>query len=247
MATINKAEREKWINGLYIYEGASNVLGAKINLVTSEYNRIYLTQGYNPIQKESSRIKTAESAFTKVEKEGKIPTVENIHESIHDIVGYRVVLLTINDIALFAKLLASSIYNTEGFKLLKIKDLITTPKPNGYRSLHFRVLVPVTFSNEKWYVICEIQMRTSIMDAWAQIEHKSGYKPVGMTEEMLATQLAAFSSMGDGIDKMVSTVINPNPDVAKYKETIDFIKTLLPPQEEVIEQSKTKGQKILLP
>ena len=49
-------------------------------------------------------------------------------------------------------------------------------KPNGYRSLHLIVKVPVFTSEGTENVWAEIQIRTIAMDFWASLEHKLNYK-----------------------------------------------------------------------
>ena len=61
-------------------------------------------------------------------------------------------------------------------QIVKVKDYITHPKPNGYRSLHIIVKVPVYFLDRKQYVPVEIQLRTIAMDFWASLEHTLKYK-----------------------------------------------------------------------
>ena len=60
--------------------------------------------------------------------------------------------------------------------IIEIKDYIKDPKPNGYRSYHIILEVPVFFSNKKESVKVEIQMRTVAMDFWASLEHQLKYK-----------------------------------------------------------------------
>ena len=56
------------------------------------------------------------------------------------------------------------------------KDYIKQPKPNGYRSLHIVVDVPVYLSQGKLFIPVEIQIRTVAMDFWATLEHGIRYK-----------------------------------------------------------------------
>ena len=60
--------------------------------------------------------------------------------------------------------------------LIQIKDYIQNPKPNGYRSYHMIVEVPVFFSSEKRPMRVEVQIRTVAMDFWASLEHQMKYK-----------------------------------------------------------------------
>ena len=82
----------------------------------------------------------------------------------------------------------SSVFNTSSFvftsniahsyciKLIKKKDYISHPKPNGYRSLHLILEVPIFLTNEKKMMRVEVQFRTIAMDFWASLEHKLKYK-----------------------------------------------------------------------
>ena len=63
----------------------------------------------------------------------------------------------------------------DDIRLIKRKDYIENPKPNGYRSLHLIVEIPVFLSNGKKWIKAEIQFRTIAMDFWASLEHKIRY------------------------------------------------------------------------
>ena len=60
--------------------------------------------------------------------------------------------------------------------LIEKKDYIQRPKPNGYRSLHLIVAVPIFLEHEKRIMKAEIQLRTIAMDSWASLEHQLRYK-----------------------------------------------------------------------
>ncbi len=209
MSTITKAERSNWESKLYIYEAASEVLKAKIKLVNIEYDMLAKKEGYTEVQKTTDRIKKIESIAGKLEKNGLEFTYENIAEHIRDVVGCRIVLLTLTDLYAFVDLLSKTINATEGFKLVRTKDYISEPKPSGYQSYHMNVMVPVTFSNEKYDVSSEIQIRTTAMDAWATLEHKLGYKPSEELEtgaEILKMQFDAYAKMVETVDQSVAKV-----------------------------------------
>ena len=77
-----------------------------------------------------------------------------------------------DDIYKVAEMLAKQ----DDVKIIKIKDYIKNPKPNGYRSYHMIVEIPVFFSNQKQNVKVEVQLRTIAMDFWASLEHQMKYK-----------------------------------------------------------------------
>ena len=61
-------------------------------------------------------------------------------------------------------------------KIITEKDYISHPKPNGYRSLHLTIRLPVFFAEKEIHVPVEIQLRTIAMDFWASLEHTIRYK-----------------------------------------------------------------------
>ncbi|RIK14162.1 MAG: GTP pyrophosphokinase, partial [Acidobacteria bacterium] len=79
---------------------------------------------------------------------------------------------------------------------VQVKDYIACPKPNGYRSLHAIVEVPVFMSDRVQPVFVELQIRTVAMDFWASLEHKIFYKydkavPVELLDELRAAAATA--------------------------------------------------------
>ena len=77
-----------------------------------------------------------------------------------------------------------------------MKDYIKEPKPNGYRSLHLIVKVPVYFEESVKKVYAEIQIRTIAMDFWASLEHQLKYKKSNIENpERLMKQLKQCSDM----------------------------------------------------
>ena len=126
----------------------------------------------NPIEFIQSRIKSYGSISRKIISKNIPRTLEAIENNIHDIAGIRVVCSFIQDIYR----LADCFLQQDDITLIKQKDYIRNPKPNGYRSLHLIVAVPIFLENEKRLVKVEVQLRTIAMDFWASLEHKLRYK-----------------------------------------------------------------------
>ena len=80
------------------------------------------------------------------------------------------------------------------------KDYIRNPKPNGYRSLHLILSVPIFLSNEKKYMKVEVQFRTIAMDFWASLEHKLKYKRNVPDADEIVRQLRACSDSIEALD-----------------------------------------------
>ena len=79
--------------------------------------------------------------------------------------------------------------------------LYTSPKPNGYRSLHLTIRLPVFFAEKEIRVPVEIQLRTIAMDFWASLEHTIRYKknlPINAEIETELKECADSSREWDG-------------------------------------------------
>ncbi|MCD8077093.1 MAG: hypothetical protein LUE63_01710, partial [Lachnospiraceae bacterium] len=59
------------------------------------------------------------------------------------------------------------------YEVREVKDYISYPKPNGYRSLH--LILRFTGGRMKG-LQAEIQVRTIAIDFWAALEHQMKYK-----------------------------------------------------------------------
>ena len=116
--------------------------------------------------------RTPESIIEKIGRYGKERTLENIEKYIMDIAGIRVICSYISDVYNLFDLLQRQ----DDLEIVTVKDYIANPKPNGYRSLHVIVRIPVYFLDSKQMVPVEIQLRTVAMDFWASLEHDLKYK-----------------------------------------------------------------------
>ena len=143
----------------------------------------------NPISSISSRVKDPESIAQKLYKKQLPFTVEAIMSNLSDVAGVRIICEFIDDIYSVAAMLAMQ----DDLKLVKIKDYINYPKPNGYRSYHMIVEIPVFFSKGKTPMRVEIQIRTMAMDFWASLDHELKYKKniAPEDEETIASELSS--------------------------------------------------------
>ena len=84
-----------------------------------------------------------------------------------------------------------------------VKDYIANPKPNGYRSYHMVVVVPIYLSSGRVRIRVEIQIRTIAMDFWASLEHKIHYKFEGAAPAHMREDLRACADMAALLDKQM--------------------------------------------
>lgn len=151
-----------------LYSGALKTACSKFEILDDEFSMI---QGHDPIHSIESRLKTVESAYEKLARRGYEQIPRNLTK-LTDIAGVRVICSYIEDVYKISRVFL----NQTGIRLLKEKDYIKNPKPNGYRSLHLIVEIPIFLMPEKKFMRVEVQFRTIAMDFWASLEHKLKYK-----------------------------------------------------------------------
>src|SRR5699024_2457139 len=131
-------------------------------------------------------------------------TLESIQENIHDIVGIRIVCSFISDIYRISDM----IQQQKDITLVAKKDYIENPKPNGYKSLHLILSIPVFMSDREEKVNVEIQIRTVAMDFWASLEHKIYYKYNKSIPEHLTTELTEAATIANELDRKMERLHN---------------------------------------
>ena len=151
------------------YQCAIMEVETKFKVLNQEYSLEY---DRNPIEGIKTRVKSYDSILRKIRRKNIPMTLEGIEENIRDIAGVRIICSFPDDIYTLADYLEKQ----DDIKLIKKKDYISHPKPNGYRSLHLILEVPIFLTNEKKMMRVEVQFRTIAMDFWASLEHKLKYK-----------------------------------------------------------------------
>ncbi|MDU4695403.1 MULTISPECIES: GTP pyrophosphokinase [Paenibacillus] len=164
-----KALQKTLTRFMMMYKFALHEVETKIEILQEEFQ---LLHDYNPIEHTKSRVKSPESIMKKLYRKGGASSLEDIKRNIQDIAGIRITCSFISDIYRISEMLQAQ----KDLKILTIKDYIKNPKPNGYKSLHMLVEVPVFMSDGEEMVCVEIQIRTIAMDFWASLEHKIFYK-----------------------------------------------------------------------
>lgn len=126
----------------------------------------------NPIESIKTRIKSMDSIYEKLNRKNLPVNLSSVENNLYDVAGIRVICGFIDDIYL----LCDCLLQQDDVKLIEKKDYIKNPKPNGYRSLHLIVEIPIFLCNEKKYIKVEVQLRTISMESWANLEHRLRYK-----------------------------------------------------------------------
>lgn len=176
-----------------VYNCALKEIQTKFDVLNMEYNVRYQR---NPIKFIKTRLKSTASLGAKLQRLGKGFTLDNIEEHINDLAGIRVICAYVDDIYR----LAENLICQDDITLIKKKDYIANPKPNGYRSLHLIVSVPVFFANQKKQVKVEVQIRTIAMDFWASLEHQLEYKKQHEDDLLIKEELKECADIISGTD-----------------------------------------------
>jgi len=169
IATQNSKIIKELYDVSYIYHAAIKEISTKLEILNNEFQSIHER---NPIHNLKNRVKTPKSTVDKLIRKGFEINLESARQKLDDIAGIRIICPYIEDIYTVKSMLEAQ----DDIKVIRITDYIKNPKPNGYRSLHLIIKVPVFFSDHKEFVKVEVQIRTIAMDFWASLEHQLRYK-----------------------------------------------------------------------
>jgi putative GTP pyrophosphokinase len=184
-----------------LYSSATREITTKLENLNDEFKHV---KDRNPIHIIAARVKSPRSIIKKLLRRGFELSVESARENLTDIAGVRVICSYIDDVYLIADLLTSQ----DDIKVIRRSDYIKEPKPNGYRSLHLIVTVPVFLSESTELVKVEIQIRTIAMDLWASLEHELSYKLANGRTENVTKELKDCADIISNIDLRMQNLYN---------------------------------------
>ncbi|PWV84068.1 putative GTP pyrophosphokinase [Prauserella marina] len=177
---------------LLMHKFAVDELLTKLRIWSEEFDYAH---EHDPIEHIASRIKRPESIMQKLRRKGLPVTLASARDHLTDIAGVRVVCPFVSDVYLIRDLIRRN-----GMEIVQTKDYIAEPKPNGYRSLHLLIRVPVHLSDRVEKVTAEIQLRTIAMDFWAAVERKIFDKSGGAPRPEFSGELKAAADAAADLD-----------------------------------------------
>lgn len=175
------------------YRCAMMEIETKFKVLNEEYSLEY---DRNLISTIKTRLKRPQSIREKLERQGFPKTLASIEENLNDIAGVRVICAFPEDVYT----LAESFLKQDDITLIRKKDYIENPKPNGYRSLHLIVSIPIFLANGKREMRVEVQLRTIAMDFWASLEHQLRYKKDSCFTPEMEEELFACATISANLD-----------------------------------------------
>ena len=221
--------REEFTRFMMQYRFGIDEVTTKITILRDEFAHLH---DYNPIEHLSSRLKSPESIVTKIDRKHCEPSFAAIRRTITDIAGVRVTCSFVNDVYRVFDMLAGQ----ADVRVLDVRDYIAKPKPNGYRSLHGIVEVPVFLSDGVVPVTVEVQLRTIAMDFWASLEHKIYYKYDKEVPAELLDDLAEAAETASRLDATMETLHDQVRGGTRDAATTDAGRPPVVPSDEVLRQ-----------
>jgi putative GTP pyrophosphokinase len=194
-------DMKPWRDLLLVHKFAVEEVNTKLQILDEEFRSIH---DYNPIEHIKSRVKKPASIMDKLVRYGFEPTIENARKHIYDIAGIRVICAFTSDIYKVYDLLDRQ----NDVRIIEVKDYIENPKPNGYKSMHVHVEIPVFLSSGVVPTRIEIQIRTIAMDFWASLEHKIYYKYRNKAPKDITDQLKVCANMITLLDDRMLEIKN---------------------------------------
>lgn len=162
-------ETEDYFRFIRPYQEAMDFLMVQIKILNEDYREKY--KDY-PIHNIQSRIKEKESIAEKLKRKKPPLNFESARNHLTDVAGIRIICYFESDVYHVAE----QIKKYSDMICIRESDYIKNPKPNGYKSYHIILGVPVYHTDRKDYYPVEVQIRSLTMDLWASMEHRIIYK-----------------------------------------------------------------------
>jgi ppGpp synthetase/RelA/SpoT-type nucleotidyltranferase len=197
MSELTKTSATEWYRAnAPIFEGLSDVVATTLSVLLKSQNIDYLAV--------SARTKNLPSLLEKLDRKG----YQDIEE-VTDMVGVRVITYIESDVEKVCHLIESAFLihkdkSTDKSKELQINEI-------GYRSVHYicelgahRVSLPELAQFENLHF--EIQVRTVLQHAWAEIEHDRSYKFAGELPIAIKRRLNLLAGCLEIVDREFDTL-----------------------------------------
>jgi len=171
-----------------------------LHVLTKKFETILTGSGCNAQIK--GRIKSFDALYRKILTRCQNGIIEKPFDVISDIIGMRLVVPFLEDLESVERLIKKHFQIVE----TEYKSRELTIREFGYDSIHIQISLPPDITdkikNSKDMKI-EIQLRTILQDAWAEVEHELIYKTsIDKVEDTIRRKMIAVNatlSLGDTI------------------------------------------------
>lgn len=190
----NQENEARYQELMHWYDAAISVILKGMQDLNEQYFQKYERYLFRKL---ISRRKSDDSIIEKVSEKGIPYTPDAIEQNIFDIAGVRAICAVPRDVYILAEL----IMRQKKLTVINVKDYINHPKDNGYRSLHLIVRVPARMNGLTRQMIAEIQIRTTAMDWWANLDHEMRYKASAFSRDALQRELSECAELASALDR----------------------------------------------
>ncbi|MCD7817977.1 MAG: (p)ppGpp synthetase [Lachnospiraceae bacterium] len=197
---------EQYYELIVPYQDAMNLLLTRLDVLN---HSIYKGAAYKPVHTVYSRIKKHESLDGKLIRLNHETTPANAREFLQDIAGIRVICYFEQD----TYQMIEALKRQNDLIIVNEKDYILHPKPNGYRSYHLILGIPVRYMDVTEYYPVELQVRTLSMDFWASMEHRINYKQDRPDKEEIQAELLKYAEILKEMEQNFETYNENRPSV----------------------------------
>jgi putative GTP pyrophosphokinase len=198
---------EKAIKFFHMREKQLHQIRALLDIRLNQLALAYTTECKLPGESITvkTRVKTIDSFLKKLDKLHK-DDFDFPDNCVYDLIGARVTCWFLDDCFGMARYISNS--NFISVEPENVYDYIQHPRPSGYRTIHIHGKISyenISTEGENvksipQKVTCEIQIRTKLMDTWADLTHEFHYKAKDLgiedhhLERVLETQAKRFHS-----------------------------------------------------
>jgi putative GTP pyrophosphokinase len=189
-----------------------------------------------PVYRYRTRIKRPESIVDKVERK---PTnypdglTSATISRMYDVLGVRIVAFFLSDLPAIHRWITTqevlelnvteppvAYMPSDLHRKLGLTGIARSEKPSGYQSLHYVARLRTSIPEQApWF---ELQVRTLLEDAWAEIEHALGYKPERRTSFAVREQFGVLSKSLTALDEHFDLV---RKELARFQDEVRFLDT----------------------
>lgn len=175
---------------------------------------LFLNENDIKVLSVSYRVKDKDSFVEKIDRKN----YEKPFDEIEDICGIRIICYYQSDVNKIAEIISRE------FEVLENQDKeeLLEADQFGYRSTHFIVKIKKGWLQAPNYrglenLKAEIQVRTVLMHAWAEIEHKLAYKKATHIRKQFKRKLSRISAKLEEADEQFEELRN---EVTNYKQEV---------------------------
>lgn len=140
------------------------------------------------------RVKTFENFFKKLLVRSQSVDLNSPFSGITDIIGLRIVVPFLADLETVESILNNNYEVTE----IDHKSKDFTIREFGYDSTHLLIKIPDEFTSDCRHLnglLIEVQIRTVLQDAWAEVEHELVYKTsIDKVEDSIKRKMLALNA-----------------------------------------------------